>query len=118
MLSWVCMGSAGFPRRQQTLVLWLARLALLVYVFQIGAIDHWHANPESTHSLAGNQLHAAHCHSATANCADSSSLTGSLHDVSLIPLLPPAQAQTVAEAPASPNEAAIATPHQPPRLSN
>ena len=105
----------GFSRRQRNLIVWLARLALIVYVFQIGAIDHWHVNPESVTGIAGSQLHAAHCHNATGDCADSSGLTGTLDEVTLTPLVPPATAQLVAGRSVMPLEATIATPHQPPR---
>ena len=111
------MRAAGFSRRQQIIVVWLARLALLVYVFQIGAIDHWHVNPEKVTGLVGSQLHAAHCHSATANCADSSGLSGTLDEIKLTPLLPPAQAHVVLEALPSLTEATIDLPDQPPRVT-
>jgi hypothetical protein len=111
------MSAAGLSRRQHALVLWLARLAVLVYVFQVGAIDHWHVDPDRVSGLVGSQLHAAHCHSDTANCADSSGLTGTLAELRLTPLLPPATAQLVVDAPASPVEAMVLTPHQPPRAA-
>ena len=109
------MGASGLSAKQRVLVVWLARLALLVYVFQLGAIDHWHARTDAVTGVVGSQVHAAHCHSETANCADSSSLAGSLADVTLLPMLPPARANTVLERPDSPREAFLALPLQPPR---
>ena len=75
-------------RRIRLLVLWCARLALLAYVFQTAALDHWHPDPADVFGYEGSSLHAVHCHSSVADCADSASLSGSLAQVTLTPIAP------------------------------
>jgi hypothetical protein len=77
-------------RRTRFLVLWCARLALLAYVFQTAALDHWHPDPADVFGYEGTSLHAVHCHGNAADCADSASLMGSLTQVTLTPVAPSA----------------------------
>ena len=95
MLSWSrfserdCnMAAAASTRKNRLLVLWCARLALLAYVFQTAALDHWHANPADVYGYEGSSLHAVHCHANAADCADSASLNGSLTQTALTPVAP------------------------------
>jgi len=109
------MTSTGYSRGQRNFILWVARLTVLIYVFQIGAVDHWHVDPGNVTGLEGSQLHAAHCHSDTAQCADSSGLIGTLADVGLMPLFAKASMQAVLVAFLQPPEAWLSSPDQPPQ---
>ena len=62
-------------RRQRILFLWLARLALFAYAFQISAADHWHQDTIGGTGLAGHQMH---CHVDLASCAEQPGFMGSM----------------------------------------
>jgi hypothetical protein len=103
--------------RTRFLILWCARLVLLAYVFQTAAFEHWKPDPAHVYGFEGSSLHAFHCHSERASCADSSSLSGTLADVTLAPLPPVAiREDTARTLPAAP-DAFRSTPDEPPRTA-
>ena len=83
------MASSGLSRRlRRTFLPWCARLIILGLIFQIGAFEHWHADPAEVHGVLGSAAHTAHCHGAASGCADGGgSFTGSLAEVDLLPRL-------------------------------
>jgi hypothetical protein len=95
------MTARSLPPRLRLLILWSARLALLAFVFQTTAIDHWRRDA-SMEGIVGTNLHAMHCHAAGGSCADSAGTVGSLTDVALTPIPP-----SPLVSPASPAEASI-----------
>ena|SRR5688572_21786949 len=105
------------PRRIRLLVLWCARLALLAYVFQTAAFDHWHPDPSSMFGYEGSSLHAVHCHSSAADCADSASLSGSLTQTKLTPIAPSAFDFDLPTATLAVDDPSAAAPDKPPRAA-
>jgi hypothetical protein len=57
-------------RRQRLLALIAAHSVLLGLLFQIAAFDHWRPQMEDILGIEGSHLHAAHCHGASASCAE------------------------------------------------
>jgi hypothetical protein len=90
-------------------------LALLAYVFQTAAFDHWHADPSNVFGYEGTSLHAVHCHADTADCADSASLSGSLTQVWLTPLAPSSFQYELMTALNAALESPVSTPDKPPQ---
>ena len=111
------MVTSGYSPRLRTFLLVFARLAVFVYVFQISAIDHLHNDPSSVVGIKDTTLHAAHCHSAQASCADATSLTSSLAEITLVPTAPAALFTSLNYESLQPNEASILTPTEPPRAA-
>jgi|SRR5690606_207216 len=65
----------GFSRRRsETLLLAIAQLVLIAYVFQVAAFDHWDLDPgRDVAGVAGTSdhaFHAEHCHGISSSCAD------------------------------------------------
>jgi hypothetical protein len=54
----------GLSRRTRTFLLWAARLALLAYIMQLGAFDHWHSHFDGVVGVEGSSAHVQHCHGA------------------------------------------------------
>jgi hypothetical protein len=62
-------------RRSNTLLLLVAQLVLIAYVFQVAAFDHWDVDVgEDVAGVADSSAHAAvhgnHCHGSPASCAE------------------------------------------------
>ena len=61
-------------RRGHTLFITIAQLALVAYLFQVMAFDHWQVDP--SHNITGVEgsqahvIHENHCHGAGSSCAD------------------------------------------------
>jgi hypothetical protein len=107
--------SSDSSKRIRQLILWPARLALLAYLFQLSAFDHWHATPGNIMGVSGSSDHVAHCHGASGSCAGEASAVASVDDVALTPLPP---ALLFIETPVEPavlTSAFVGTPTQPPR---
>ena len=107
------MAKAGTSPNLRLFILWSARLALMAFVFQTAAIDHWRPDPE--HRFNGGALHAAHCHGNASQCADSSSLVGTLDLVALTPLPPSAIRSVETPSALRPPEALALGNDEPPR---
>src|ERR671919_1212772 len=104
-------------RRSRLFVLWFAQLALIAYLFQLAAIDHWQPDPHRVVGLEGSGSHAQHCHGA-GDCSDSGVsgpvLTPSVLKIGSPPSVGPSfLALTRARA----NDPILAIPTQPPRAS-
>jgi hypothetical protein len=95
-------------------VLWMAHFALIIYVVQIVAIDHWHANPGDAVGVPDSNRHAIHCH-GTSSCADGATMAPTALATNLTPLPPEPRLYSVAPSVASPADAHVDTLLQPPR---
>ncbi len=104
----------GTSKRYLKFLLVFARLAVFAYVFQISSIDH-HNDPNSITGMENSALHASHCHSAQASCADATGLTSSLSEINLVPVVPAGHLLAVLGTLHQPIEAAILAPTEPPR---
>ena len=68
------MRSMAFGRRGHTFFVTVAQLALVAYLFQIAAFDHWQIDP--SHDVTGVEgsqahvIHDNHCHGGGSSCAD------------------------------------------------
>jgi hypothetical protein len=97
-------------------VLWMARLALVIYIAQVVAIDHWHAGPAETTGIPHSNAHASHCHGSS-SCAEGTSLSTALLKAALNPLPPePRPYAIAASAPAS-EDTHVGTLLEPPRAA-
>jgi len=105
-------------RRRRTLFLWLARLAIFAYAFQLAAVDHWHKDIDSIEGVQGSSEHRYHCHADPSGCAEQPGFSGSLAEVRLAPIPPSTTIETavVSSLPA-PGAAYIAGDDEPPRTS-
>ena len=123
MLSWSCFGEAqpvrapGLNQRTRDFLLIMAQLAIIAYVFQILAVDHWFYDPY--HSHAESQLHSQHCHGDLGGCSDGigSAPTSAMGDIVVLPSPKLPTLASNIDAIASPDEAFIAAPYQPPRAA-
>jgi hypothetical protein len=106
------------PRgRRHNLVLWLARLALFAYAFQLTALDHWPADVSSVAGVEGSSAHSSRCHGSPSSCAEQPGLVGSLDGIDLTPRPPVAvRAESPPEVTA-PGAAFIRAELHPPRFS-
>jgi len=68
------MRSMAPGRRGHTFFVTIAELALVAYLFQVMAFDHWQIDP--SHNVSGVEgsqahvIHDNHCHGAGSSCAD------------------------------------------------
>lgn len=123
MLSWLHFGEAqpvrapGLNQRTRDFLLIMAQLAIIAYVFQILAVDHWFYDPY--HAVAESEIHVQHCHGDVSGCSDGigSAPTSAMGDIIALPSpkLPTLAANV--DAVDSPPEAFIATPYEPPRAA-
>ena len=102
--------------RSRRFVLWMALLALTVYVVQIVAIDHWHADPANTAGIPDSNSHAVHCH-GTPSCADGAALTPGVLATALTPLPPEPRLYGMVHAATAAENAFVDTPVEPPRAA-
>lgn len=58
------MSYFGLSRRTRIFLLWTARLALVVYLVQLSAFDHWHSRFGDVVGVEGSSAHVQHCHGA------------------------------------------------------
>jgi len=107
-------------RRSRTLLLWLARATVVIYLAQIVAVDHWRPDLSGRVSgVEGSAAHVLHCHADADGCAEGggAGLVGTLAAASLTPL-PPAPVRAVApSADVSFEEPFLVVPDRPPRAA-
>ncbi len=124
MLSWLRFGEAqpvrapGLSQRTRDFLLIMAQLAVIAYVFQILAVDHWFYDPY--HALAdAQQVHAQHCHGDVSGCSDGigSAPTSAMGEIVVLPSPKLPTLASNVDAVESPTEAFIATPYEPPRAA-
>jgi hypothetical protein len=104
-------------RRQRTFVLLLAHLAVLALFFQVAAIDHWRPHADDVTGVEGKSTHTLHCHGLQSGCADAGGAAVAVTTDDIVPLPPRPVLATASPSEASPIEASISIPHQPPRAS-
>jgi hypothetical protein len=103
-------------RRSRLFVLWFAQLALVAYLFQLAAIDHWQADVNHIVGLEGSASHVQHCHGG-GDCSDASGSVTSL-PAPLLTAVPPEPVRTGHfSADARPHDAFIASFSTPPRTA-
>ena len=54
----------GLSRRIRFFLLWTARLALVAYLVQLSAADHWHSHFDQVAGVENSAAHVDHCHGA------------------------------------------------------
>lgn len=105
----------GLSRRTRTFLLWGARLALVAYLVQLSAIDHWHTHITDVVGVEGSSAHVQHCHGA-GDCSDGGGALIPADAVLATRQLPPMTTFGVAAASQlTPQAAFIAPPSEPPR---
>jgi hypothetical protein len=98
-------------------LLWTARLALVAYLVQIIAIDHWHRHPGEITGVEGSSAHVSHCHGA-GDCSDSGAVAApALSGQGTLPVPPVTLAILAAEIDHLPKSAFAETLLQPPRAA-
>ena len=102
-------------RRQRTLFLWLARLALFAYAFQMTAVDHWHKDMNSVVGDTGKSSHSYHCHGDVSGCAEQGGIATDLSNVELAVLPPAVLTVALPAALLAPEQAYVANADEPPR---
>ena len=102
--------------RTRRFVLWMAHLALVIYVAQLVAIDHWHANPADAVGVPNSNSHAVHCH-GTSSCADGTALTPGAVTKALTPLPPEPRLYNVVPSLTSLENALVDILTEPPRAA-
>jgi hypothetical protein len=95
-------------------VLWMAHLALVIYVAQIVAIDHWHADTDTT--AAHSNEHASHCHGSS-SCAEGASVSTAMLKPAVNPLPPEPRLYSIDPSVPSPVDAFVDAPLEPPRAA-
>ena len=113
------MTALGTSRRSRKLLLWLARLTLVVYISQLVAVDHWHTDVAQVFGVEGSAAHVLHCHGVASGCAEggATGAVGLPEETALAPLPPtplPADALSFI---ASVQEAFPSAPDEPPRAA-
>jgi hypothetical protein len=101
---------------QRRFVMWMAQLALVIYVSQIIAIDHWHSDPAETVGIPNSNAHAKHCHGSS-SCAEGASVSTAMLKPAVNPLPPAPQLLSVEPSVSAPADAFLDTPLQPPRAA-
>jgi hypothetical protein len=103
-------------RRSRPFVVWFAQLALVAYLFQLAAIDHWQADIHHIVGVEGSAAHVQHCHGG-GDCSDASGSVTSLPG-SLFTMVPPEPVRSQhTSLDASPPDAFIASFTTPPRTA-
>ena len=98
-------------------LLWTARMALIAYLVQIGAIDHWHTHPADIFGGEGTSAHASHCHGG-GDCSDGGAVVSpALSEHATLPLPPSSTALLATEPVTVPAAAFAETLLQPPRAA-
>jgi hypothetical protein len=93
-------------------------MVLVVYFFQVVAVDHWHTDPADVRGVEGTSRHIAHCHGDASGCSEgASALVGTLTDDSLTPLPPSPLLRDAAVDTVIYVEALLPQPEHPPRAS-
>jgi hypothetical protein len=94
----------------------MAQLALLVYVAQIVAIDHWHADPAATTGIPGSNAHAKHCHGSP-SCAEGASVATAMLRPAVNPLPPEPHINSILPSVNAPDDAYLDIWLQPPQAA-
>jgi hypothetical protein len=98
-------------------LLWTARLALVAYLVQIIAIDHWHRHSGEIVGVEGSAAHVSHCHGA-GDCSDSgASVAPALSGRGTLPVPPVTLTVLAAETDHRPKSTFTETLLQPPRAA-
>jgi hypothetical protein len=112
------MTRSGLSRRTRFFLLWTARLALVAYLVQLVAIDHWHTHIADVTGIEGTSSHVEHCHGA-GDCSSSGGATALASNAPATTLTLPGQTTLRFDHAASltPEAAFISPPSEPPRAA-
>jgi hypothetical protein len=107
----------GLSRRTRFFLLWTARLALVAFVVQLSAVDHWHTHAGDIVGIEGSSAHVEHCHGAS-DCSTSGSaaLTANAEPTTL-PVPTYVSFGLEAATSLAPQAAFISPPGEPPRAA-
>ena len=109
------MTRLGLSRRTRFFLLWTARLALVAFIVQLSAVDHWHPHFGNVLGVEGSSAHVEHCHAAgDCSTGGSAALTAHAEPMSL-PLPPVVSFGIEASTLLAPQAAFISPPGEPPR---
>jgi hypothetical protein len=109
------MTRLGLSRRTRFFLLWTARLALVAFIVQLSAVDHWHPHFGNVLGVEGSSAHVEHCHAAgDCSTGGSAALTANAEPMSL-PLPPVVSFGIEASTLLAPQAAFISPPGEPPR---
>ena len=97
-------------------VLWMAHLAIVIYVAQIVAIDHWHPDPADAVGVPNSNAHVMHCHGSS-SCADGASVSTAMLKPVTNPLPPEPRVYNVVPSSPAPADAFVVTLLEPPRAA-
>jgi hypothetical protein len=107
----------GLSRRTRNFLLWTARLALVVYLVQLSAVDHWHAHAGDIVGVEGSSEHVQHCHGA-GDCSSGGSAALSVYSEPTTLPVPPVQTTRLEQTSQPvPHAAFISPPSEPPRAA-
>jgi hypothetical protein len=96
--------------------MFMAHIALVIYVAQIVAIDHWHQDPAATVGVQHTNAHAKHCHGSS-SCAEGASVSTAMLKPAVNPLPPEGRLYNIAPVASSPEDAYVGTLLEPPRAA-
>jgi len=122
MVSWIeslrfKMTRSGLTRRSRSFLLWTARLALVVYLMQLSAVDHWHSHIGDVVGVEGSSAHVEHCHGA----GDCSTTGGPALSANAQPTILPVPSVVAlgldGQAELAPQAAFISPPSEPPQAA-
>ncbi|HLF71803.1 MAG TPA: hypothetical protein VI759_06600 [Dehalococcoidia bacterium] len=104
-------------RRYRRFIYVTAHVAVLFYVLQIIAIDHWQVNPADAIGVEGSSAHVVHCHGDVSGCAESGGLVSLLDATATMPLPPAAFLSPITAPDTIMIDVVLTLPDQPPRAA-
>ena len=111
------MTYSGPSRRTRAFLLWATRLALVAFLVQLSAVDHWNTHFGNVAGVEGSSAHVAHCHGA-GDCSTSGESTLAVNAQPMV--LPQSAILTLRlkdSATLSPRAAFITPPFEPPQAA-
>jgi hypothetical protein len=106
----------GLSRRTRFFLLWTARLALVAYLVQLSAADHWHSHFDVA-GVENTAVHVSHCHGA-GDCSSGGAAVSALGaDVVTLPAPHVALRAIEITSLDTPQAAFISPPSEPPQAA-
>jgi len=110
--------TGSLSRRQRRFLYVMSHVAVLVYVLQLVAIDHWQADLANVEGVVGSSAHVMHCHGDTAGCADGGATALATNMAPEAVVVPPPAVREASHSPyLAASETFISIPSQPPRAA-